>query len=142
MAARVFALVVIGWLWLGAVLSAGAASLTHTPPQWQAMGRGLAFTQVDVLKDGLVVEGLDAALRSTRILEGGGMRRKDAHNADAAQGGKRGGFATRGDHPHPQTKRLGGQGREGCSPSEPRTSRREVLGNMADDQVVDRLQRS
>ena len=75
MAARVFALVVIGWLWLGAVLSAGAASLTHTPPQWQAMGRGLAFTQVDVLKDGLVVEGLavvkiDPASNAFRVFHG------------------------------------------------------------------------
>ena len=75
MAARVFALVVIGWLWLGAVLSAGAASLTHTPPQWQAMGRGLAFTQVDVLKDGVVVEGLavvkiDPASNAFRVFHG------------------------------------------------------------------------
>ncbi len=73
MAARVFALVVIGWL--GAVLSAGAASLTHTPPQWQAMGRGLAFTQVDVLKDGVVVEGLavvkiDPASNAFRVFHG------------------------------------------------------------------------
>lgn len=75
MAARVFALVVIGWLWLGPVLSAGAASLTHTPPQWQAMGRGLAFTQVDVLKDGVVVEGLavvkiDPASNAFRVFHG------------------------------------------------------------------------
>jgi uncharacterized protein YigE (DUF2233 family) len=74
-AARVFALVVIGWLWLGPVLSAGAASLTHTPPQWQAMGRGLAFTQVDVLKDGVVVEGLavvkiDPASNAFRVFHG------------------------------------------------------------------------
>ncbi|MDO9533375.1 MAG: hypothetical protein Q7O12_14780 [Deltaproteobacteria bacterium] len=48
----------IGWLCLGAVLSAGAASLTHTPPQWQAIGRGLVFAQVEVLQDGEVVAGL------------------------------------------------------------------------------------
>ncbi len=73
MAARVFALVVIGWL--GAVLSAGAAGLTHTPPQWQTMGRGLAFTQVDVLKDGVVVDGLavvkiDPASNAFRVFHG------------------------------------------------------------------------
>ena len=75
MTARVFALVVIGWLWFGAVLSAGAASLTHTPPQWQAIGRGLAFTQVEVLKDGAVVEDLtvvkiDPASNTFRVFHG------------------------------------------------------------------------
>ena len=75
MTARVFALVVIGWLWFGAVLSAGAASLTHTPPQWQALGRGLAFTQVEVLKDGEVVEDLavvkiDPASNAFRVFHG------------------------------------------------------------------------
>jgi uncharacterized protein YigE (DUF2233 family) len=74
-AARVFALVVIGWLWLGAVLSAGAASLTHTPPQWQVIGRGLAFTQVEVLKDGVAVEELavvkiDPASNAFRVFHG------------------------------------------------------------------------
>jgi len=72
---RVFALVVIGWLWLGAVLSAGAANLTHTPFQWQAIGRGLAFTQVDVLKDGEVVTGLavvkiDPTANAFRVFHG------------------------------------------------------------------------
>ncbi len=75
MAARVFALVVIGWLWFGAVLSAGAASLTHTPPQWQAIGRGLTFTQVEVLKDGEVVADLavvkiDPASNAFRVFHG------------------------------------------------------------------------
>jgi len=73
--ARVFALVVISWLWFGAVLSAGAASLTHSPPQWQAIGRGLAFTQVEVLKDGAVVEDLavvkiDPASNAFRVFHG------------------------------------------------------------------------
>ena len=75
MTARVFALVVIGWLWLGAVLPAGAASLTHTPPQWQAIGRGLTFTQVEVLQDGEVVEHLavvkiDPAANAFRVFHG------------------------------------------------------------------------
>jgi hypothetical protein len=74
-AARVFALVVIGWLWLGAALPAGAASLTHTPPQWQTIGRGLAFTRVEVLQDGEVVAGLavvkiDPASNAFRVLHG------------------------------------------------------------------------
>jgi hypothetical protein len=73
--ARVFALVVIGWLWLGAVLPAGAASLTHTLPQWQAIGRGLAFTQVEVLQDGEVAAGLavvkiDPASNAFRVFHG------------------------------------------------------------------------
>ena len=75
MTARVFALVVIGWLWLGAVLPAGAASLTHTPPEWQAIGRGLAFTQVEVLDDGEVVAHLavvkiDPAANAFRVFHG------------------------------------------------------------------------
>ena len=75
MTARVFTLVVIGWLWLGAVLPAGAVSLTHTPPQWQAIGRGLAFTQVEVLQDGEVVAGLvvvkiDPASNAFRVFHG------------------------------------------------------------------------
>ena len=75
MAARIFALVVIGWWWLGAVLPAGAASLTHTPPQWQALGKGLAFTRVEVLQDGAVVAGLavvkiDPAANAFRVFHG------------------------------------------------------------------------
>ena len=75
MAARVFALVVVGWLALGAALSAGAAGLTHTPPQWQAIGRGLNLTQVDILQDGDVVSGLavvkiDPASNSFRVFHG------------------------------------------------------------------------
>jgi uncharacterized protein YigE (DUF2233 family) len=73
--ARVFALVVIGWLWFGTVLSAGAATLTHTPPQWQTIGRGLAFTQVEVLKDDVAVEELsvvkiDPASNAFRVFHG------------------------------------------------------------------------
>jgi len=73
--ARVFALVVIGWLWLGAVLPAGAASLTHTLPQWQTIGRGLVLAQVEVLRDGEVMDGLtvlkiDPASNAFRVFHG------------------------------------------------------------------------
>jgi uncharacterized protein YigE (DUF2233 family) len=73
--ARVFALVVIGWLWFGTVMSAGAATLTHTPPQWQTIGRGLTFTQVEVLKDDVAVEELsvvkiDPASNAFRVFHG------------------------------------------------------------------------
>jgi uncharacterized protein YigE (DUF2233 family) len=73
--ARVFALVVVGWLWLGTALSAGAGSVTHTPPNWQVIGRGLSFTQVDVLQDGEVVDGLavvkiDPAFNAFRVFHG------------------------------------------------------------------------
>jgi uncharacterized protein YigE (DUF2233 family) len=73
--ARVFALVVLGWLCLGAGLPAGAAGLTHTSPKWQAIGRGLKFTQVQVLKDGEVVTDLavvkiDPASNAFRVFHG------------------------------------------------------------------------
>ncbi len=75
MTARVVTLVVVGWLWLGAVLPAGASSLTHTPPQWQAIGRGLNFTLVHVLQDGEVVSDLavvkiDPASNAFRMFHG------------------------------------------------------------------------
>jgi uncharacterized protein YigE (DUF2233 family) len=73
--ARVFALVVVGWLWVGAVLPVGAAGLTHTPPKWQAIGRGLTFTQVQVLQNGEVVTDLavvkiDPASNAFRVFHG------------------------------------------------------------------------
>jgi uncharacterized protein YigE (DUF2233 family) len=73
--ARIFALVVIGWLWFGPVLPAGAAALTHTPPQWQAIGRGLTFTRVQVLQGGEVVTDLavvkiDPASNAFRVFHG------------------------------------------------------------------------
>jgi uncharacterized protein YigE (DUF2233 family) len=73
--ARVFALVVVGWLWLAASLSAGAADLTHSPPQWQAIGRGLSFTQVNVLRGSEVVTTLavvkiDPAFNAFRVFHG------------------------------------------------------------------------
>jgi uncharacterized protein YigE (DUF2233 family) len=74
-AARVFAFVMIGWLWLGAALSAGAASFTHTPPHWQSIGRGLGFSQVEVLEDDEVVAGLavvkiDPTFNAFRVFHG------------------------------------------------------------------------
>jgi uncharacterized protein YigE (DUF2233 family) len=56
--ARFFAVALICCLWLGYVPGAAAADLTHTPPQWQAIGRGLNFTQVDVLREDEVVSTL------------------------------------------------------------------------------------
>jgi uncharacterized protein YigE (DUF2233 family) len=72
--ARVFALVVVGWLWIGA-LPVGAANLTHSPVTWQEIGRGLAFAQVDVLRDGDVVADLavvkiDPASNAFRVFHG------------------------------------------------------------------------
>ena len=75
MTARVFALVGVWWLWLGAVLSVGAAGLTHTPPEWQTIGRGITFTQVEVRRDGEVMAGLavvkiDPASNAFRVFHG------------------------------------------------------------------------
>ena len=75
MTARVFALVGVVWLWLGAALSVGAASLTHTPSEWQAIGRGITFTRVQVQQDGEVVCGLavvkiDPASNAFRVFHG------------------------------------------------------------------------
>jgi uncharacterized protein YigE (DUF2233 family) len=49
-------IILICWVCLLAPLSAGAAGLSHTPPQWQTLGRGLSFAQVDVLREGEVTE--------------------------------------------------------------------------------------
>jgi uncharacterized protein YigE (DUF2233 family) len=72
---RVFALVGVVWLCLGVALSAGAASLTHTPIKWREIGRGLTFTQVDVLRGELVVASLavvkiDPAFNAFRVFHG------------------------------------------------------------------------
>jgi uncharacterized protein YigE (DUF2233 family) len=47
-----YSITLIFWLGWLAPLSAGAAGLTHTPPQWQTLGRGLSFTRVDVIRQG------------------------------------------------------------------------------------------
>lgn len=75
MPARVFTLVLICWFILAVSLSAGFGPLTHTPPQWQMIGRGLAFTRVDVLQGGKVVASLavikiDPATNSFRVFHG------------------------------------------------------------------------
>jgi uncharacterized protein YigE (DUF2233 family) len=72
--ARIFALVVMVW-WFGAVLPVGAANLTHTPPKWQSIGRGLTFAQVQVLQGGEVVAELavvkiDPASNAFRVFHG------------------------------------------------------------------------
>lgn len=51
MTSRVFALLLLGWAWLGGPLPAGAQDWSHIPPKWQVLGRGLSFTQVEVLRD-------------------------------------------------------------------------------------------
>jgi uncharacterized protein YigE (DUF2233 family) len=53
--ARFFAFAVICWVCLGFVPMAAAGNLTHTTPKWQGIGRGLNFTQVEVLRGGEVV---------------------------------------------------------------------------------------
>jgi uncharacterized protein YigE (DUF2233 family) len=71
--ARVFGLVVV--VWLGTALSAGAANVTHTPPEWQTIGRGLTYTQVEVLQDqeevdSLAVVKIDPAVNAFRVFHG------------------------------------------------------------------------
>ena len=56
MPAWLYSIILIGWVCLLAPLSAGAAGLSHTAPQWQTLGRGLSFAQVDVLREGEVTE--------------------------------------------------------------------------------------
>jgi uncharacterized protein YigE (DUF2233 family) len=56
----------------GVTLSAQTEELTHTPPQWQALGRGLNFTQVNVLQGDevaveLAVVKIDPAYNSFRV---------------------------------------------------------------------------
>ena len=55
MSARVFASALICWLCLGSAPMAAAGNLIHTSPKWQAIGRGLNFTQVEVTRDAEVV---------------------------------------------------------------------------------------
>jgi uncharacterized protein YigE (DUF2233 family) len=67
-----FALALICWSCIGSIQSAAAGNLTHTPIEWQTIGRGLTFTQVDVLRDGevmtsLAVVKIDPAANSFRV---------------------------------------------------------------------------
>ena len=66
MPAWFFTIVLIGWIGLLAPLTAGAAGLTHTAINWQSLGRGLSFTQVDVIREGEVTEVL-ASLAVVKI---------------------------------------------------------------------------
>jgi uncharacterized protein YigE (DUF2233 family) len=55
---RVLSSAVIFWLCLGTTHLAAAEQLSHTPPNWKALGRGLNFAQVQVLKGDEVVSTL------------------------------------------------------------------------------------
>ena len=65
----------ICWVCLLAPISAGAADLSHTAPQWQTLGRGLSFARVDVLREdentevvsSLAVVKIDPACNAFRV---------------------------------------------------------------------------
>lgn len=61
MIAWVFALVLVCCTCWGGPLGAEAQDLSHTPLNWQVIGRGLQFTRVDVLQDDEVVASLAVA---------------------------------------------------------------------------------
>jgi uncharacterized protein YigE (DUF2233 family) len=70
--ARLLVFGLICWVSLGIAPATAAGNLTHTPPNWRAIGRGLNFTQVDVLKDGevlttLAVVKIDPAANAFRV---------------------------------------------------------------------------
>ncbi len=56
MPVRICRAILFCWFVLLAPAMAGAAGLIHTMPKWQTLGRGLSFTQVDVLRQGEVNE--------------------------------------------------------------------------------------
>ncbi len=66
MSAWLYSIILICWFGLLTPISAGAAGLTHTTPQWRAIGRGLSFTQVEVLRQGEVNEAV-ASLAVVKI---------------------------------------------------------------------------
>jgi uncharacterized protein YigE (DUF2233 family) len=71
----VFAFALICWLCLGWVPPAAAGNLNHTPPEWQTIGRGLNFSQVEVSRDSevlttLAVVKIDPASNSFRVFHG------------------------------------------------------------------------
>ncbi|MFZ0052815.1 MAG: phosphodiester glycosidase family protein [Desulfobaccales bacterium] len=67
--------ITICWVCLLAPANLGAADLTHTPPQWQTLGRGLSFTRVEVIREGedrevvatLAVVKIDPASNAFRV---------------------------------------------------------------------------
>ncbi len=56
MPAWFYSVILICWVCLTAPVAVGAAGLTHTAPRWQTLGRGLSFTQVEVIREGEVNE--------------------------------------------------------------------------------------
>lgn len=56
MSAWLYSIILSCWVCLLTPCTAGAAGLSHTAPQWQTLGRGLSFTQVEVLREGEVTE--------------------------------------------------------------------------------------
>ncbi|MCX5890828.1 MAG: phosphodiester glycosidase family protein [Deltaproteobacteria bacterium] len=56
MPAWLYRVILICWVCLLAPVTVRGAGLTHTSPRWQTLGRGLSFTQVDVLREGEVNE--------------------------------------------------------------------------------------
>lgn len=72
MAPWVFAIVLFSYLGLGLPLSLDAGNLKHSAPNWQTLGRGLNFTQVQVLRGeeqvaGLAVVKIDPAFNAFRV---------------------------------------------------------------------------
>ncbi|MGA7578982.1 MAG: phosphodiester glycosidase family protein [Desulfobaccales bacterium] len=71
--------IAICWVCLLAPLNLAAADLTHTPVQWQSLGRGLNFTRVDVIREGeerevvttLAVVKIDPATNAFRVFHHG-----------------------------------------------------------------------
>jgi uncharacterized protein YigE (DUF2233 family) len=55
-AARILALFLMCWAWLGTPLLAGEWS--HTTPQWRILGRGLSFAEIQVSRQNKVVDTL------------------------------------------------------------------------------------
>jgi uncharacterized protein YigE (DUF2233 family) len=72
---QVFVCALICWLCLCLAPPAAAGGLTHTPPNWQAIGRGLNFSQVDVYRGSEVVTTLavvkiDPVTNAFRVFHG------------------------------------------------------------------------
>jgi uncharacterized protein YigE (DUF2233 family) len=70
--ARVFAILLAFCLGLAGPGAAKAGNLSHSAPQWQAIGRGLSFSRVEVLHDQevaatLAVVKVDPALNAFRV---------------------------------------------------------------------------
>ena len=67
MPAWLYSIIFICWVCLLAPLTAGAAGLSHTAPQWQSLGRGLSFARVDVLNRQGEVDEVVASLAVVKI---------------------------------------------------------------------------